>query len=124
MTTFTLLLDLALFCVVTLAFLLCWTDPQVVLPLYPAVEDVVTDEHVPTDNVGHLVPVLRVHAHTCTETVLLNVYGSPALIPRNEFCQPITLFLLGSSPHRLFKNSNSVHTSPKSLEEIELNRLS
>jgi hypothetical protein len=51
---------------VTLAFLLCWTDPQVILPLYPAVEDVVADEHVPADHVGHLVPVLRVHAHTCT----------------------------------------------------------
>ncbi len=60
------LLDLALFCAMTLAFLLCWTNPQVVLPLYPAVEDVVADEHVPTDHVGHLVPVLRVHAHTCT----------------------------------------------------------
>ena len=64
----TLLLNLALFCVMlmTLAFLLCWTDPQVVLPLYPAVEDVVTDEHVPTDHVRHLVAILRVHAHTCT----------------------------------------------------------
>jgi hypothetical protein len=61
-----LLLDLSLICVVTLAFLLCWTDPQVVLPLYPAVEDVVADEHVPTDHVRNLVPVLRVHAHTCT----------------------------------------------------------
>jgi hypothetical protein len=25
----------------------------------------------------------------CTEPVLLNVYGAPALIPRNEFRQPV-----------------------------------
>jgi hypothetical protein len=64
-----LLLDLHLFYVmiVTLAFLLGWTDPQVVLPLYPAVEDVVADEHVPAYHVRHLVTVLRVHAHSCTQ---------------------------------------------------------
>jgi hypothetical protein len=64
----TLFLELALYilCVTTLAFLLGWPDPQVVLPLYPAVEDVVADEHVTADHVRHLVPVLRVHAHTCT----------------------------------------------------------
>jgi hypothetical protein len=29
----------------------------------------VTDEHVPTDHVRHLVPILSVHAHTCTQCI-------------------------------------------------------
>jgi hypothetical protein len=50
-----------------------------------------------------------------SEPVLLNVYGAPELMPRNEFRQPM---LSGGpvrkpysssvpSPHRLFKNSSS-----------------
>jgi hypothetical protein len=35
-----------------------------------------------------LVVLLFLHAH-CPEPVLLNVYGAPALIPRNEFRQPM-----------------------------------
>ncbi len=57
----------------------------------------------------------------CTEPVLLNVYGAPELIPRNEFRQPIQpggpvrkpYSSLVPSPHRLFKNSSSVHTNYK-----------
>ncbi len=50
-----------------------------------------------------------------TEPVLLNVYGAPELIPRNEFRQstggPVRKPYSSSmpSPHRLFKNSSSVH---------------
>jgi hypothetical protein len=46
---------------------------------------------------------------------VLNVYGDQKSIPRNEFLPPdyvawraaITIFLLVSYPHRLFKNSSS-----------------
>jgi hypothetical protein len=52
------------------------------------------------------------------EPVLLNVYGAPALIPRNEFRQPMEpggpvrkpYSSSVPSPHRLFKNSSSVRS--------------
>jgi hypothetical protein len=58
-----------------------------------------------------------------SEPVLLNVYGVPELIPRNEFRQPMwpggpvrkPYSSSVPSPHRLFKNSSSVQHEERKL---------
>ena len=63
-----------------------------------------------------LIPgLLKRFTNKCSEPVLLNVYGAPELIPRNEFRQPMQpgrpvrkpYSSSVPSPHRLFKNSSS-----------------
>ncbi len=73
---------------------------------------------VPSSSMVNIVSSLVPHSgirQLFAEPVLLNVYGAPALIPRNEFRQPMqpggTVRKPYSSsvpsPHRLFKNYSS-----------------
>ena len=66
-----------------------------------------------------VVELIESHHQKSPEPVLLNVYGAPELIPRNEFRQPMQpggpvrkpYSSSVPSPHSLFKNSSSVYPS-------------